>query len=677
MRIRLEKRLTPSRFMQIATPIASVLLTMALGAIIFQLIGFDGPRAIYETFITPIVASYKWQDVATKAAPLIIIALGLSLGNQAKIWNIGAEGQYIIGALAGAGVAFALPDAQGFWVIPLMIVAGIVGGMAWAAIPAFLKTRYRVSEVLSTLMLVYVALQVLNYLVSGPWKDPNGHNFPQTPPFTPAQLLPHAIAGTAIPPGLVVGILLTLVFWLLTTRSVYGFSVRTVGAAPNAARYGGFDASRTVWSTLMISGGMAGLAGILEASSQLGQINLGFPSGYGFTAIIVSFLGRLHPVGVFLAALILAVTYVGGQVAQTVVHVPNATAGIFQAMMLFFILASDILVRYRVRDPSRRPARSARGGCRVNIGFFIDALITVVGVTTPILLAATGELVVEKSGVLNLGIEGMMLIGAVTGFAVTMNYGPDLGDMAPWIGVIAAALAGAASSMLFAVLVLTLGSNQVATGLALAIFGIGLSSLIGASYVGMIVPSFDSVFPDSLAGDPLWRVVFGYSPLVYFALLMVFAVGWFLNRTRAGLILRAVGENDLSAHSIGYPVIAIRYAAIAFGGALAGIGGAYFSMVITPMWAEQMTAGRGWIALALVVFSGWRAGRLLAGAYFFGVLMTLELYAKASGFSFLPSQFWAAMPYIAAVVALAVISAREVAGSEAPACLGRPFLPNA
>jgi simple sugar transport system permease protein len=312
----------------------------------------------------------------------------------------------------------------------------------------------------------------------------------------------------------------------------------------------------------------------------------------------------------------------------------------------------------------------------VNLGFFIDALITVVGVTTPILLAATGELVVEKSGVLNLGIEGMMLIGAVTGFAVTMNYGPDLGDLAPWIGVIAAALAGAASSMLFAVLVLTLGSNQVATGLALAIFGIGLSSLIGASFVGMIVPSFDSVFPDALASDPVWRVVFGYSPLVYFALFMVFVVYWFLNRTRAGLILRAVGENDMSAHSIGYPVIAIRYAAIAFGGALAGIGGAYFSMVITPMWAEQMTAGRGWIALALVVFSGWRAGRLLAGAYFFGVLMTLELYAKASGFSFLPSQFWAAMPYIAAVVALAVISAREVAGSEAPACLGRPFLPN-
>ena len=308
--------------------------------------------------------------------------------------------------------------------------------------------------------------------------------------------------------------------------------------------------------------------------------------------------------------------------------------------------------------------------------FIIDALITVVGVTTPILLAATGELVVEKSGVLNLGIEGMMLIGAVTGFAVTLTYGDSLGALAPWLGVVCAALAGAASSMLFAVLVLTLGSNQVATGprardLRHRPLVAGRRGLCRHDCAVVRL-----VFPDWLAGDPIGRVVFGYSPLVYFALIMIFAVGWFLNRTRAGLILRAVGENDISAHSIGYPVIAIRYAAIAFGGALAGIGGAYFSMVITPMWAEQMTAGRGWIALALVVFSGWRAGRLLAGAYFFGVLMTLELYAKASGFSFLPSQFWAAMPYIAAVLALAVMSARDVAGTEAPACLGRPFLPN-
>lgn len=306
----------------------------------------------------------------------------------------------------------------------------------------------------------------------------------------------------------------------------------------------------------------------------------------------------------------------------------------------------------------------------MTLDFLISAIITVVGISTPILLAATGELVVEKSGVLNLGVEGMMLIGAVTGFAVTFT------TFNPWFGVLAAAGAGAAASMVFAVLVLSLGSNQVATGLALAILGIGLSTLIGAGFVGIIVPPFTSIFPEMLSRDPLWRVLFGYSPLVYLALIIIFAVGWFLKNTRAGLVLRAVGENDLSAHSIGYSVLGIRYAAIAFGGALAGIAGCYFSMVITPMWAEQMTAGRGWIALALVVFAGWKAGRLVVGAYFFGMLMTLELYAKATGFSPLPSQFWAAMPYIMAIVVLAVISLRDRTGSEAPACLGKPFMPN-
>jgi general nucleoside transport system permease protein len=315
--------------------------------------------------------------------------------------------------------------------------------------------------------------------------------------------------------------------------------------------------------------------------------------------------------------------------------------------------------------------RTSCEGRAVNLEFVIAALITIVNVTTPILLAATGELVVEKSGVLNLGVEGMMLAGAIAGFAVSFETGN------PWLGAAAGAGAGAAASMLFGVLVLSLGSNQVATGLALVIFGTGVSSLIGTSYVGMAISSFDGVFPDSWTATPIGQLFFSYSPLVYFAFFAVFAVYWFLNRTRAGLVLRAVGENAQSAHSIGYSVIGVRYGAVAFGGAMAGVAGAYFSMVITPLWAEQMTAGRGWIALALVVFSGWRSGRLLAGAYFFGLFMTLELYAKASGFSFLPSQFWASMPYLMAVIVLAVMSARETGGAEAPACLGQPFTPDA
>lgn len=349
MLLKFEKRAEPSRLMLFVTPIAAVVLTMLLGIFIFEILGYDGPRTVKEIFLTPILASYKWQDVATKAAPLILIALGLSLGNQAKVWNIGAEGQYIAGALSGAFVAYLTPHVQGSWIIVLMVLAGVAGGAAWAAIPAFLKTRFNVNEVLSSLMLVYVALQLLNYLITGPWKDPQGHNFPQTAAFTDSQLLPHALPGTFIPPGLLVAFILMLVFWLIASRSVFGFEVRVVGAAPSAARYAGFNASRTIWATLLISGGMAGLAGILEATSQLGQINLGFPSNYGFTAIIVSFLGRLHPVGVFVAGIVLAITSVGGQVAQTTVHVPSASGGIFQALMLFLILAGDVLVRYRLR----------------------------------------------------------------------------------------------------------------------------------------------------------------------------------------------------------------------------------------------------------------------------------------------------------------------------------------
>lgn len=300
----------------------------------------------------------------------------------------------------------------------------------------------------------------------------------------------------------------------------------------------------------------------------------------------------------------------------------------------------------------------------------ISIIMTVVGASTPILLAALGELVVEKSGVLNLGIEGMMLIGAVTGFAVTTHTGFG------FVGVLAAMGAASLAALLFGFLTLTLTANQVATGLALTIFGIGLSSLSGENYVGKTVDIYGAFFPAALSEHPYLRVIFGYSPIVYFSFLMTFAVGWFLKKTRAGLILRAVGESDESSHSIGYSVIGVRYAAVAFGGAMAGIGGCYFSLVLTPMWAEQLTAGRGWIALALVVFSAWQPGRLLLGAYLFGAVMTMELHAKAAGISFVAPEFLAAMPYLATIVVLALISLRKTVGAQAPACLGKPFKPS-
>ena len=348
MRLKLEKRRAPSMVMLVATPVASVLLTMLIGMVVFDLIGIDGFRAVVDIFLSPLLVSYKWQDVAVKAAPLIIIALGLAVGNRAQVWNIGAEGQYIIGALAAAGVGLAFGSVGGPVVVLLMIAAGMLAGAAWAAVPAALRTRFSVNEILSSLMLTYVALQVLGWLVGGPWKDPNGRNFPATAPLADNQVLP-VWGSSTVHLGVLVALILPFVFWFLMSRSVFGFQIRVVGSAPNAARHGGFDGRQTIWLALIISGGMAGLAGSLEFAGVLHKIDLGFPSGYGFTAIIVSFLGRLNPIGCLVAGIVLAVTSVGGQMAQTSVQIPNSTAGIFQAMMLFFILASDILVRYRIR----------------------------------------------------------------------------------------------------------------------------------------------------------------------------------------------------------------------------------------------------------------------------------------------------------------------------------------
>lgn len=301
----------------------------------------------------------------------------------------------------------------------------------------------------------------------------------------------------------------------------------------------------------------------------------------------------------------------------------------------------------------------------------IAILVTVVGASTPILIAALGELIVERSGVLNLGVEGMMLLGAIAGFVVQFHTGNH------YLALICGAGAGMAASLIFGFLTLSLSANQTATGLALTIFGTGFSALAGASYSARPVTLMPPIFPE-LAAHPVWRVLFGYSLPAYFAIFMVFALWFFLKKTRAGLILRAVGENDLSAHSIGYSVVKVRYLAVMFGGAMAGIAGACFPLTLTPQWAEGMTAGRGWIAVALVVFASWRPFRLLGGAYLFGLVMTMELYAKAGGgpLSAIPSELWAALPYIATIVVLVLISLRRDASTNAPACLGKPFMPS-
>ena len=348
MLLELERRKEPSRWMLYLSPVIAVVLTMVVGAIVFSGLGYDGIEAVHEIFIVPAITIDKWQELGIKAGPLILIATGLSIGFRANVWNIGAEGQYIVGGLAGTGVALATWEMQGGWILPLMCLAGIAGGMLYAAIPAFLRTKLQVNEILSSLMLTYASIQLLYYLMRGPWKDPEGFNFPQSRLFNDSQLLPE-IGSTYLHLGVPIAFLIALIAWIVLSRSVFGYEVRVVGAAPNAARHGGFKRNRTIWLSLLCGGGFAGLAGVLEAAGPFGQMVPQFPTGYGFTAIIVAFLGRLHPLGIIIAGLMLAVSYVGGEIAQATLGLPNAAVGLFQAMMLFFLLATDMLVTYRLR----------------------------------------------------------------------------------------------------------------------------------------------------------------------------------------------------------------------------------------------------------------------------------------------------------------------------------------
>lgn len=349
------RRREPSTLMLLASPLIAIGLTMLIGMIVFTAMGYDGFHAVESIFLTPFLEPQRWGDIGVKGAPLVMIALGLAIGFRANVWNIGAEGQYVMGAIAGTGVALLTYDMTGWWILPAMVLAGILGGMAWAAIPAFLRVKLQVSEILTSLMLTYVAVQFLYFLVRGPWKDPGGFNFPQTRMFTADQTLPTVLEGTLVHLGIPAALVLAVIAWLLMEKTTAGYAIKVVGLAPAAARHGGFSAARTTWATMLISGALAGLAGLFEAAGPFGQLTPQFPVGYGFTAIIVAFLGRLNPLGIVFGGIVLAGTYVGGEIAQSTVRLPQAATGLFQATLLFMLLATDVLVRWRIAF-KRRPA---------------------------------------------------------------------------------------------------------------------------------------------------------------------------------------------------------------------------------------------------------------------------------------------------------------------------------
>jgi simple sugar transport system permease protein len=362
--LRLEPRPQPSAAMAIASPLIALALTVIVAGVLFALLGKDPARGLEMFFYEPLKDRRALTELALKATPLILCALGLAVCYRANVWNIGAEGQFLLGAIAAGGVALWVTttgvSAPRWVLVPAVLAAGIAGGMLWAAITAFLRDRFNANEILVSLMLVYVAQQLVNYLVFGPWKDPAGFNFPQTKTFVAETLLPNLVPQSRLHVGFAIALALVGCFWVFLFRSWRGFQLQVGGIAPGAARYAGFSARSALWIALLVSGGMAGLAGAMEAVGPLRQLTPHVSTGYGFTAIIVCFVGRLHPLGILFAAVLLSMFLIGGQLAQSRIGLPNALSGVFQGLLLFLLLACDTLINYRVRlHPALRPRAAA------------------------------------------------------------------------------------------------------------------------------------------------------------------------------------------------------------------------------------------------------------------------------------------------------------------------------
>jgi simple sugar transport system permease protein len=347
--IRLEPRPEPSAMWSLASPVVAIALTLAASALLMAAMGRDPGAALHVYFVSPFLDPYGRAELLVKAIPLALIGAGLSVCFRAGVWNIGAAGQFTLGALAAGWVALSFPDAATkLWLVPFLI-AGVLGGALWAAIPALLRTRFNANEILVSLMLTYVAGLLLDFLVRGPWRNPRSFGFPQSPDFAKAFDLPILLTGTRLHAGLFLAVGACLLLWWLMARSLKGFELRVMGAAPRAGAFAGFSQDGSVWFALLLSGALAGLAGAVEVSATIGRIQPDVGAAYGFTAIIVAFLGRLNPIGAMVGALALAVSVIGGENAQILLKLPKNVTGVFQGMLLFFILACDTLIRYRVR----------------------------------------------------------------------------------------------------------------------------------------------------------------------------------------------------------------------------------------------------------------------------------------------------------------------------------------
>ena len=347
--LRLEARAESSKLMSYASPLIAIVLMLFGGLLLFTFLGKDPVEGFKIFFINPVSDTYGISELFLKATPLMLVAIGLAIGFRANVWNIGAEGQYIMGGAAASAVALYFYETDSVFVLVAMVIAGGIGGMLWASIPAFLKTRFNTNEILVSLMLVYVAQLMVSWLVHGPMMDPDGFNFPQSRMFEESALLPMLVEGTRLNAAFLFALSALLVGYIFMNRSFLGFQMQVAGNAKDAARYAGFSAKRMIWIGLLSGGGMAGLAGMSEVSGPMGQLTEHVSNNYGFAAIIVAFVARLNPIGIFFASLLMALLYLGGEQAQQYMNLPSSISNVFQGMLLMFLLGSDVFINYRLK----------------------------------------------------------------------------------------------------------------------------------------------------------------------------------------------------------------------------------------------------------------------------------------------------------------------------------------
>ena len=358
MRIELQKRAQASPLFAVVSPLLALVLTLFFGGIMFWMLGKQPLDALYSFFVEPLLDVWSLHELAVKAAPLILIGVGLSICYRSNNWNIGAEGQFTIGAITGSILPVLYPEWHSPMILPLMLVMGMIGGALYAGVPALLKTRFNTNEILTSLMLVYIAQLYLDWLVRGPWRDPQGYNFPQTKSFVPEAVLPEILASGRAHLAIVFALLAAAALWFMMRFMLKGFEVAVLGQSERAGRFAGFSAKGMVWFSMLLSGALAGLAGISEVSGSIGHVQPTISPGYGFTAIIVAFLGRLNPLGIIASGFVLALTYLGGEAAQLSIGISEKVSRVFQGLLLFFVLSCDTLIHYRVRIVTQK----LRGG---------------------------------------------------------------------------------------------------------------------------------------------------------------------------------------------------------------------------------------------------------------------------------------------------------------------------